>query len=295
MDLISYHSFLEELLVVLVIYQIDLDNSDSFQSINKILPEKSRVGLLVYDNSPTPLAQCDRNKYPNWQIYYISDRENSGVSKAYNEGYKLAKELNKKWLLLLDQDTKFAPDILEKYYNATQECSFPTIFAPLLVSNTGSFYSPCQYRFNRGFPLKKATTGLQNNNNISLLNSGLLISIELFQKIGGYNEKLKLDFSDFEFVDRYRKISSYFFIIDSKAIHGFSGDLDDCETAYKRFDRYCQSIKIMNQLDDRSLVLWYFALLRACKLSIKFKNFRFLSLLSKLFLAGNRLESSRPI
>jgi rhamnosyltransferase len=285
MDLTSYHSFLDELLVVLVIYQLSLEDSASFQSINENLKNSSsKVTLLIYDNSPNLAVNLDRDNYQNWQIYCIHDPDNSGVSKAYNEGFNLAQKLKKKWLLLLDQDTEFALDVLEKYYRATQECDLSIIFAPMLFSDNGALYSPCKYKFNRGFPLKKASYGLQSNRNISLLNSGLLIAVDLFQKIGGYNEKLKLDFSDFEFIDRYRKISDNFFVINSRAIHEFSGDFDNNESAYKRFKRYCQSIRIMNQLNPNSFILWYFALLRACKLSIKFKDSRFLSSLSQFVL-----------
>ena len=56
-----------------------------------------------------PGSIVDGAELDGFRIHYISDPTNPGVSKAYNVGFELARQLNKKWLLLLDQDTVF-PD-----------------------------------------------------------------------------------------------------------------------------------------------------------------------------------------
>ncbi|MDZ8051109.1 MAG: glycosyltransferase [Aulosira sp. ZfuVER01] len=276
MDSAEFQFFLKEVLAVLVLYKTDINNSDTFKSLSYCLEKKSsKLDILIYDNSPLPMLNPKQLNEQYWHISYIHDETNPGVGKAYNTGYKIAKKMDKKWLLLLDQDTKFETDALIKYYQEVHRNPNSFLFAPILTSDTGELYSPCKYAFRRGFPLKNIVPGLHSSKNISLLNSGLFISMDIFGKVGGYNEKLKLDFSDFEFIDRYKQINTSFIIINTKCIHGFSAQQDSIEAALIRFGRYCESIEVLAKIHIDASILLFFAFFRACKLSFKFKNFRF--------------------
>lgn len=285
MDLSNYQSFLDSLLIVLVLYKSDLETSESFQSIENCLRTSgSIVDVFVYDNSPQQINQVLNNHKS--KVYYVWDYSNPGVSKAYNEGLDYAKKCGKQWLLLLDQDTIFDSNFLIKYYDACVSNPDISLFAPILTLDSGEIYSPCGYRFPRTFILQKIDGGITNIKNLSLLNSGLLISIDTFQKVGGYDERLKLDFSDFEFIDRYRKISSLFVIVDTVAIHGFSAVQDKVDASVARFGRYCQSIIIMCSIRPSFLektMLIATSLLRSIKLSLKFKSAIFVSIFSASF------------
>ncbi|OUL37710.1 hypothetical protein BV372_01805 [Nostoc sp. T09] len=276
MDFAEFQYFLKETLAVLVLYKTDINNSDSFKSLSCCLEKNSStLDILIYDNSPLPMLNQKQMDYQNWHINYVYDETNPGVGKAYNVGYKIGRQMNKQWLLLLDQDTKFEPDALLKYYQTVKSNCNSFLFAPILTSDMGELYSPCKYAFRRGFPLKNIVPGLHNTKNISLLNSGLLISIDIFGKIGGYNEKLKLDFSDFEFIDRYKQINTSFIIINTKCIHGFSSQQDSIEAALSRFSRYCESIQVLTKIHVDAFILLFFAFVRACKLAVKFKDYKF--------------------
>src|SRR5579859_5229563 len=90
--------FCNSVLVVLVIYKMKIAESPAYQSLTaELICSKKSAALFFYDNSPQPqeslVDQC-------WTTYYHHDPSNPGVSKAYNEGFKKAKALNKKWLLL---------------------------------------------------------------------------------------------------------------------------------------------------------------------------------------------------
>ncbi|MBW4561956.1 MAG: hypothetical protein KME32_12535 [Mojavia pulchra JT2-VF2] len=277
MDSAEFQYFLKKLLVVLVLYKTDLNHSDSFKSLSYCLEKNSStLDILIYDNSPLPMLNPKEMDYQNWYINYIYDETNPGVGKAYNTGYKVGRQMDKQWLLLLDQDTKFEPDALLKYYQAVYSNRNSFLFAPILTSDIGELYSPCKYAFRRGFPLKNIVPGLHNTKNISLLNSGLLINMDIFEKVGGYNEDLKLDFSDFEFIDRYKQINNFFFLINTKCLHGFSSQQDSMEAALNRFGRYCESIQVLTKIHIDAFILLFFSLVRSCKLSVKFNNYRFI-------------------
>ena len=215
MDLNSYQSFLDSLLIVLVLYKSDLETSESFQSIETSLKTTNNsVDVFIYDNSPQRL-DFSLNQY-NSKIHYVWDSSNPGVSKAYNEGFAVAENDGKKWLLILDQDTEFDSDFLIKYHVACTSNPTISLFAPILKLNSGEIYSPCTYKFPRTAILKKIDIGITELKSLSLLNSGMLIGANAFKEVGGYDERLKMDFTDFEFIDRYRKISNHFFVLEDR-------------------------------------------------------------------------------
>jgi rhamnosyltransferase len=279
MDLSSYQSFLDSLLIVLVLYKSDLETSESFQSIEACLKTTSNVvDVFIYDNSPQQL-DFSLNQY-NSKIRYVWDSSNPGVGKAYNEGFTIAENEGKKWLLILDQDTEFDSDFLIKYYGACTSNPNLSLFAPILKLNSGEIYSPCTYTFPRTAILKKIDIGITELKNLSLLNSGMLIGTNAFKEVGGYDERLKMDFTDFEFIDRYRNIYDCFFVVNTIAIHGFSGFQDKLDASLARFSRYCQSFTVMcsirSSLMDKTMLITI-AFLRSIRLSFNFRNITFVS------------------
>lgn len=286
MYLDNYQCFLDKLLIVLVLYKRDLKASESFQSIiDSLKITDNSTSVFIYDNSPRPINSIDSSN--ELIVHYKTDISNPGVSKAYNEGFTYAKKNGKQWLLLLDQDTSFKDDFLQKYYDAFNNNPDIFLFAPILKLDSGEIYSPCKYKFPRTSILKKIDPGMKDIKNLSLLNSGILISASTFQEVGGYNEGLSLDFSDFEFLDRYRKIKDRFVVVDTEAVHGFSGVQDELDVSLLRFRRYCQSSLVMcsihhSILDKIKLVT--IALLRSIKLSLKFKSAKFAIIFVKIFI-----------
>jgi GT2 family glycosyltransferase len=277
MTFTELNSTVEGILFILVIYKRRLNESDSFISlVNSLKNTHLNIDIFIYDNSPSSMILNEELSGENWKIHYVHDETNPGVSKAYNEGFKLGKKLNKKWLLLLDQDTKLPDDAIIKYCRAVLDNNEHSLFAPILVSTNGTIYSPCNYFFKRGFPMKSIEIGILKARRKSLLNSGLLISVDIFEKVGGYNERLKLDFSDFEFLDRYRKISDNFFIINTECIHELSSNEQDFHSSITNFTRYCKGLKIYIVADFDSFCLFYLTLIRACKLSFRFRNINFI-------------------
>lgn len=195
-------SCLNEMLAVLVVYRRDLAISDTFVSLSCSLEKLGcHLELIVYDNSPSP-QDVPHAKEDPCRITYRHDPSNPGVSKAYNTALRMARERVKRWLLLLDQDTSFPPDALTIYCQALR-AGQTELYAPVLKSGT-RLISPCFYWKGIGFPLRKAPKGLLPLKNRSVLNSGMLVSVDAMERIGGFNERIPLDFADHDFYSRLR-------------------------------------------------------------------------------------------
>src|SRR5688572_24441325 len=96
-------AFVDEILFVIVLYKKQPAESLAYISIRNATQGSSvQPAIFLYDNSP------EAHTLNVGGIIYRHDPENGGVSKAYNEGFLVARDTEKKWLMLLDQDT--APD-----------------------------------------------------------------------------------------------------------------------------------------------------------------------------------------
>lgn len=291
MKLQKIESTIHEILIVLVLYKTKLENSISFITLtDNIKSINLQLDIFVYDNSPFPMnpiidrQQTKISKF--WNILYHHDPTNPGVSKAYNEGFKKAEKLNKKWLMLIDQDTKFAPDALEKYCLAVVENPDSVLFSPILTLKDGTVLSPCKYFFKRGFPFPSIDVvklGKQSIKNRLVLNSGMLINMDMFKELGGYNEKIRLDFSDCKFIDKYRKVRKYFVVVDTKCLHGFSDSDNNFEASYSRFALYCEGASNSIENISDAFMLAIITFFRALKLTLKFNNHQFLILLYQIY------------
>lgn len=175
---------MNDILIILVCYNIDLKNLNLIKNLQG-------QDILVYDNSKQKQEVRDK-------IYYYHNPNNPGVSKAYNYGIRLARKLKKKYVLLLDHDTKFTLDSLHEYMKMTSKYGEDYIYAPIIGGN-GKIYSPFVETKVRNLTQDPDTFKYEEEyklDNKSLINSGLMIPLKIIEMIGGFNEKIKLDFSD---------------------------------------------------------------------------------------------------
>lgn len=236
--------------------------------------QSSGASLFVYDNSPTADVVPDLN---SMKIKYHHDPSNPGVSKAYNEGVKIAVELNKKWLLLADQDTEFPFSIFSDYSHAIQQHPQITIFAPHMIDSLG-LLSPFQLIWGKGSRLKAIDIPLQSFKNCKTINSGMLISVGAFQRAGGYDERFPLDYSDISFSERLAGHDSNFVLIQSTCYHHFSATsgISDMLSEIERFQLFCKAVTLYKKISNQFVILSLIILPRALKLSFQLKTFIFI-------------------
>ena len=269
------YSLSENTLITLVLYHCNLENSDAYKTLIEANKEK-RLQVLIYNNSPEVKIDHPRNSFH--QIEIINDNSNAGVSKAYNCGAKRAKEQKLTWILLVDQDTIFPKHFFEETEEYISQFPGEKLFAPILNSNN-SYLSPCYFKYNRGKISNNVTIGLNNFKNKSLLNSGLLIDVNTFLELGGYNEKIKLDFSDFYFITKFQKKHKTFILTKAKCEHNLSYTELDLEKQLIRFKFYFEGALEYGKSFNKLLKILILIILRTLLLSIRHKTFRYFLIL----------------
>jgi len=275
-------TFSDTLLIIIVTYNTALEDCESFQAVLHMRREHTKLAIFVHDNSKEPQ---EIEHYEGLSISYVHDPQNPGVSKAYNVGAAYAKKNKKKWVLLLDQDTTLPATILDSYQKTIATHPDIKLVVPILVLGDGKIFSPCRYKFKRGFHLQEIAEGIHSLQHISPVNSGMLIDTTAFFEVGGYNEKVKLDFGDFQFVERFRKHYEDFYVMDIQCQQDFSNDEVAYDSQLTRFKYYCDGARhiekdtLWDSIQYTSIVL-----IRGLMLTMKYKKNTFMSTYFNTFL-----------
>lgn len=283
----TFEEFISDILCIVVLYKKQITECVSINSLIASL-NKCNMDFLVYDNSPSFNASVPET-INDCRIYYIGDHSNSGVSKAYNTGAEYARKTGKKWLLLSDQDTLFNDNALYNYYLSVLEFPDNSLFVPVLRSD-GLIISPCRYYLKNGFLFKKEFYGLTTIRNKNVLNSGICISLKAFEETGGYNENVPLYFSDFNFIDRFRKKYKTFVIVKTTAIHGFSLLSLDRESGKRFFMHYCIGARSLVNKPMEFILMMMNVLYRMSLLIVRFKTGKFVSIFYYHFILNRNMN-----
>ncbi len=270
---------LNDIFTVIVLYKTTLEDSCTFKTlIDAVKTESGNLHLLLYNNSPAVRLDTSSYKKSNIIFTVIDNVNNSGVSKAYNVAHELAEKNQKKWLLLLDHDTKLPSNFfIEFFFERKLDLkNKDRLYFPIIRSN-GNIVSPAHYIPYRGFVRKDIKAGNQNIKKLTIINSGVIIDVDLFKKAGGFNEEVMLDFSDISFFRRLRKYCNTGKLINVTCLHQFSGyENDDYEKIMNRFKIYnTNAIAFGREKGVSKIFLFLTVLSRAINLSLKFKSFNF--------------------
>lgn len=261
------HNWIEDTLAVVVLYGVQPDEAVSIQSLGASLEASGTpMDLFIYDNSPTE-ALDETRQLVGWAVQYTHDVSNPGVSAAYNAGAALAAHLGKRWVLLLDQDTVFAPSSPAVYAEACDAHPSCRLFAPVLACGE-AVYSPCRLVHGRGRPASDLAPGLHPLAEMQVLNSGLLVSTLLFESTGGYDPAVRLDFSDFVFLHRASRDVSHLCLLELRLEHDLSSHDRDRARVLRRFQIYCEGARAYSRLTgDRGVFVTM--LLRSVRIALR--------------------------
>ena len=276
-----------DILVIIVLYKQQLSESFSYKSLLKnVTSLNTKIDLYVYDNSP---QEFEQGVFPlsteKFNIKYERNISNAGVSLAYNKGAEYARSLGKKWLLLFDQDTDIPKDYLSVLLQNINLFPQEHIFVPRLFDN-GIQLSPCKYYFARGFPYKKEqVSGLHSIEKKNLLNSCLCVRLDVFLQLGGYSENVPLYYSDFVFIDKYRKYFKTFVLIDVSVQHKMAAISTNTEQMVKTFELFCIGAKYAGKAQQKYKFYYFiYSLLRTFLLMFRYKKTVFFTIFIRNFL-----------
>ncbi len=270
----------------MVLYKEQLSSTLTWKTLLADCVQSDRISLYVHDNSP-----CPQTVSTPLCVRYHHDAENCGLSVAYNQAAQYAHENGYEWLLLLDQDTTFPAGALDAYLETVDtQGGKSQVFVPQLVYQQASRpFSPvrmssCMYA--QGIFLDE---GFHAWGRYSVVNSGLCVHTSVFRAAGGYNEKVRLDFADFQFVERLRRVTSGFFRIGIVAEQAFSNEQCEVESLLSRYRLYIESAYHCEKASfGKRLGFFYVVLRHTLALIVRTKSLSFLSVFGKEYCLRNR-------
>lgn len=281
----------KQILPIVVLYKKELSDAESINTLLDSDTDNSISDIFVYDNTPENFIKnnivCE--VYRNRNVIYYHDIKNSGVSTAYNSGMKKANELNYKYVLLLDQDTVFPSDALKFYQQSIEDQPGINLHVPRLLTKKGEFCSPLRYAFHRGFVTNELSSGIYSLNTYSPINSGMLLDVNTAILAGGYNNKVYLDFSDFQFIERLKNISSSFYLMPLTLEQDLSNDDENYNNLLNRYAIYCECARFCekNNIYDE-FIYFMMVLIRGIKLVQRTKMLKFISIFYNNYVRGKK-------
>jgi rhamnosyltransferase len=174
---------------VLTSYNPDSDFEERVMQICK------QVGdLVIIDNNSNPQVLKLLTKISEkYGIHIILNSENLGVATALNQGIRWAKMNNYCWVILFDQDSLVSDDMV----NILCDC-YKTFEGREQIGIIGPGYS-----YSKIIPLP--TNNITEYKEVkSIITSGSLFSISLFDELGPFRDDLFIDFVDIEYCLRAR-------------------------------------------------------------------------------------------
>lgn len=275
---------MKSILFNIVLYKCSYQDCLTFKSLVSQLDSVKNFGwrcnFFFYDNSP--------NYNKNYKIPYpnLPSDENRGVSTAYNKGAEFAKEKGYEWIVLLDQDTEFPQNYLEKLVISIHSNPNISVFVPnVFVKGLKKYISPGYMSLYRTIPqTEHFSPGLHVTKNTGIINSGLCISVTSFYKTGGYNPDVYLDFSDTHFFEKIKRHTKLFFVLDIEINQNFSALEMDLRKVSSRYEHYCKCAK--NYPKETFLIKIKFFILVFCKtimMSLRYKSLIFFRILTSTY------------
>jgi len=162
---------------VVILYNPDVE------IINNIFSYKDYFDVIyLMDNSTERLTPDILECLSDEKFIYFHDGNNNGISKAINLAATYATKDNFKWLLTMDQDSKFENvNVLIAYLNNDPE------------KNRVGIYSPFHDTKFRICPLEDVSEVK------SVMTSGNIVNLSIFNKVGGLDENLFIDRVDHDY------------------------------------------------------------------------------------------------
>lgn len=269
----------DKVLLVIVLYKEQLFSTLTWKTLLADYSQSDRVSLYVHDNSPSP-----QNVSTPWCVCYHHDARNGGLSAAYNQAARFARVQGYDWMLLLDQDTTFPAGALDAYLQALDRQDVKAqVFVPQLVyQKARNPFSPVRISSCMHAQGVFLDNGFHAWGNYSMVNSGLCVQTASFHAAGGYNEKVRLDFADFQFVERLRKVTSGFVRIDIVAEQAFSNEQRNVEDLLSRYRLYVESAYHCEKTSLKKRLGFFYVVLRhTLALTVRTKSLSFLHVFSK--------------
>ncbi|WP_073369822.1 hypothetical protein [Flavobacterium fluvii] len=238
---------------------------------------KGKLNVFIFDNTDFDEWNVTINEMRDVNINYFHQKDNRGISFAYNRIYDFAKNNNFEWIVFLDQDTTLPVETYDVYSKKALNDKQQMLAAPLVFSNE-KIISPSKTNFYQKLISKPIVPGVLDLKNTTCINSGLMVATHLYGAVGGYNEKLKLDFCDHDFIDRAKKEVNSFEVLKLKFVQDFSSDNNTKIQSISRYKIFVKDYKNYSKTRNKLLLFIKIDLKHLLKLTYKFRTLVFIKI-----------------
>ncbi len=177
----------------IITYNID---EKIIEVINSIIEQVEFV-LIIDNNSKNETVSILKRLEKDSRIELILNSTNEGIAKALNQGIEVAKLKSMEWILTLDHDSICDKNMIENMLDINlnyEDKSKTAILAPKVFDiNKQKFISSKHFNGNDCIEVKDC------------IQSGAIFKIDIFDKLGKFNEDLFIYHVDFEFCERVIK------------------------------------------------------------------------------------------
>lgn len=168
---------------ILVTYNPDMEKlSETLSSIENQVDK-----ILIINNSTQFLILGEKDN-----IEIIELGKNYGIAYAQNVGIRKAILLEPDFVLISDQDTVYPDNYVDGFIPYVKE-SLAHIYCPVFYDNIKNTYSPIMIEKFKSISFIDTPTYVEH-----AIASGTLIDISIFEKVGLMDERLFIDYVDFE-------------------------------------------------------------------------------------------------
>lgn len=194
-----------KLIAGIAVYNPDIEQLKI--NVNALIGQVPKI-ILVDNNSIN--QEIIKRTFSDPNIEVICLETNNGTAGAFNVLFDYAKRNNYEWCLTMDQDSICDLELIKKNQEYLKQLSIALISPQIVYS--------CDISFEKKNEAKTKEIEFA-------IASGSLVNVERAIEIGGYDEKIFLDYADFDFCIRLRKSGGrIIFNPNSYIIHNL-GDL----------------------------------------------------------------------
>lgn len=183
--------------------------------LNALLPQVARVVIVDDGSSAEHLtwlgATCDAKE----KLHFLPLHDNLGIAKAQNVGILWAKEQQAEYVLLMDQDSLPAHDMVDlllSSYQALNNANEPICaIGPRFIDvDSGNISSHVKFGLLSIKRISCPDESVASQEKVIrvdfLISSGSLIPIQIFEKVGLMDESLFIDHVDTEWILRAKSM-----------------------------------------------------------------------------------------
>ncbi len=178
--------------LVIVTYKTEADSLEKLLNSIKFQVDK----VLIVDNTPNFTNGLEKFRDEKTEIIYLN--ENTGIAYAQNIGIKKALEEEADFIMLSDDDTLYPENYVNEMLKVFQKKKEEKIAAVAPICRNIIIKKPAPFIKRGTFLLKKYYPNSGYHEITQAIASGLVLNAKYLKKIGLMNEKLFMDFVDFE-------------------------------------------------------------------------------------------------